>query len=105
MTATSTSLSPSTNPPRFKLIFFVPPSSLSICKTAIFASGAGQYPGFGKYTECCWTSVGTAQFRPGKTATPNIGTVGVLEEVLEVRFETLCVGEEVVREAVCALKR
>ncbi|KAB8304240.1 hypothetical protein EYC80_003657 [Monilinia laxa] len=47
----------------------------------------------------------TAQFRPGDTANPNIGTVGTLEEVPEVRFETLCVGEETIRHAVEALKK
>ncbi|EDN96078.1 hypothetical protein SS1G_12284 [Sclerotinia sclerotiorum 1980 UF-70] len=98
----------STQPPKpqpFKLIFFVPPSHLSTCKTAIFATGAGRYPGPGNYTECCWTTTGTAQFRPGDTANPNIGSVGTLETVEEVRFETLCVGEEIVRSAVEALKK
>jgi hypothetical protein len=74
---------------RFKLIFFVPPSALEACKTAIFAAGAGRYPGPGNYTECCWTSLGIGQFRPGGTANPNIGSVGVLEKVGEVRVETL----------------
>ncbi|CAD6442171.1 ee3bf2cd-7fa5-4b96-9a6b-da9676843350 [Sclerotinia trifoliorum] len=91
--------------PRFKLIFFVPPSGLAACKTAIFAAGAGRYPGPGNYTECCWTTIGSAQFRPGDSANPNIGSVGTLEEVQEVRFETLCVGEETIRNAVEALKK
>lgn len=90
---------------RFKLIFYVPESSLKACKTAIFAAGAGRYPGPGNYTECCWTVMGTGQFRPGATANPNIGSVGVLEEVKEARVETLCVGEDVARKAVEALKR
>ena len=89
---------------RFKLIFFVPPSALEACKTAIFAAGAGRYPSPGNYTECCWTSLGTGQFRPGAMANPNIGSVGVLETVEEVRVETLCVGEDVARKAVEALK-
>jgi hypothetical protein len=90
---------------RYKLIFFVPPPSLSACKTAIFAAGAGRYPGPGKYTEVCWTSLGTGQFRPGDSAKPAIGSVGKLEQLEEVRVETLCQGEEVVRRAVEALKR
>jgi hypothetical protein len=90
---------------RYKLIFFVPPSALSACKTAIFAAGAGRYPGPGKYTECCWTAMGTGQFRPGDTANPHIGSVGVLEEVAEARVETLCLGADVARKAVEALKR
>lgn len=90
---------------RFKLIFRVPETDLQACKSAIFAVGAGRYPGAGNYTECCWTVIGTSQFRPGEAANPNIGSRGVLEKVKEVRVETLCVGEEVAREAVQALKR
>ncbi len=94
-----------TAPARFKLVFHVPPSALAVCKSAIFAAGAGRYPGPGNYTECCWTTMGTGQFRPGDTANPHIGGVGVLEEVQEARVETLCVGEDVARKAVEALKR
>lgn len=89
---------------RFKLVFFVPESALQACKTAIFAAGAGRYPGAGNYTECCWTAIGTGQFRPGDTANPNIGRQGALEEVKEARVETLCVGEDVAKTAVSALK-
>ncbi|KAL9628042.1 MAG: hypothetical protein Q9164_007412, partial [Protoblastenia rupestris] len=89
---------------RFKLVFFVPESALKACKTAIFAAGAGRYPGPGNYTVCCWTILGTGQFRPGDTANPNIGNVGVLEEVKEARVETLCVGKDVAKKAVDALK-
>lgn len=90
---------------RFKLIFFVPPSALVACKSAIFAAGAGRYPGPGNYTECCWVALGAGQFRPGDDAKPNIGKVGVLEEVQEAKVETLCLGEDVVRKAVEALKK
>ena len=86
------------------LVFFVPPSALAACKAAVFAAGAGRYPGPGNYSECCWTAMGTGQFRPGDTASPNIGSVGTLEDVQEARVETLCVGEEVARKAVEALK-
>ena len=89
---------------RFKLIFYVPTSNLKVCKKAIFAAGAGRYPGPGGYTECCWTAVGRGQFRPGNTASPHVGSVGELEEVEEARVETLCIGEDTVRKAVEALK-
>lgn len=89
---------------RYKLIFFVPPPSLSACKSAIFAAGAGRYPGPGNYTEVCFATLGTGQFRPGDTAKPAIGTVGKVEEVEEYRVEILCSGEDVVRRAVGALK-
>lgn len=48
--------------------------------------------------------MGTGQFRPGNTADPYIGKIGQLEEVPEVRVETICVGEDVARKAVEALK-
>ncbi|CAO1601405.1 hypothetical protein XANCAGTX0491_005068 [Xanthoria calcicola] len=89
---------------RFKLVFFVPESALQACKKAVFAAGAGRYPGPGNYTECCWTAMGTGQFRPGDTAKPNIGSPNALEEVKEARVETLCVGEGVAKDAVSALK-
>ena len=89
---------------RYKLIFFVPQSALLACKAAVFAAGAGRYPGSGKYTECCWTAMGTGQFRPGDTANPHIGSVGAVEEVQEARVETLCLGLDVARKAVEALK-
>lgn len=90
---------------RYKFIFHVPPAALEGCKAAIFAAGAGRYPGPGKYTECCFTTFGTGQFRPGDGANPHIGKVGALEFVEEAKVETLCVGEETVRKAVAALKK
>ncbi|ENH62222.1 hypothetical protein FOC1_g10015188 [Fusarium oxysporum f. sp. cubense race 1] len=89
---------------RFRLVFNVPKLSLAQCKEAIFAAGAGRYPGPGNYTECCWTVIGTGQFRPGDAAKPYLGEVGKLEEVEEARVETICVGEDVARNAVKALK-
>lgn len=95
-------------PTLFRLIFNVPESHVAACKAAIFSAGAGRYepPGApSKYTECCWTAPGTGQFRPGDAARPHLGTVGMLEQVPEVRVETPCCGEEVARRAVEALKR
>ncbi|KAI0206291.1 GTP cyclohydrolase 1 type 2/Nif3 [Astrocystis sublimbata] len=87
---------------RFRLMFHVPSSAASACKTAIFAAGAGRQ---GNYRECCFTTTaGTGQFRPSEGANPAIGKVGALEEVEEVCVETLCVGEETTRKVVAALK-
>ncbi|PHH72652.1 hypothetical protein CDD80_4392 [Ophiocordyceps camponoti-rufipedis] len=89
---------------RYTLVFYAPPAAVAACKTAIFRAGAGRYPGAGNYTECCWSTSGTGQFRPGDAANPHIGRPGTLEETPEVRVETLCVGVDVVRNAVAALK-
>ena len=48
--------------------------------------------------------MGTGQFRPGERANPHLGKPGQLETVQEARVETLCVGEDVARKAVAALK-
>ncbi|RDA96306.1 hypothetical protein CP533_1599 [Ophiocordyceps camponoti-saundersi (nom. inval.)] len=89
---------------RYTLVFYAPPAAVTACKAAIFRAGAGRYPGSGNYTECCWSASGTGQFRPGDAANPHIGRPGALEETPEVRVETLCVGVDVVRDAVAALK-
>ncbi|KAN0071834.1 hypothetical protein V8E54_010430 [Elaphomyces granulatus] len=94
----------STTVTRFSLIFYAPPSAVLACKSAIFKAGAGCYPGPGNYTECCWSTMGTIQFRPRDAANPHIGRVGALEETPEVRVEALCVGEDIARKAVAALK-
>ena len=90
---------------RYALVFYAPPAALKVCKEAIFAAGAGKYPGPGNYTECCYILRGTGQFRPGDGAKPHIGTVGTLEETDEVRLETVCSSRDVAKDAVEALKR
>ncbi|KAF2685870.1 hypothetical protein K458DRAFT_417064 [Lentithecium fluviatile CBS 122367] len=90
---------------RYKLVFYVPHSALDACKKAIFAAGAGRYPGPGGYTECAFVSKGLGQFRPGDAAKPHIGHVGELEHVEEMKVETLCVGRDVAVKAVEALKK
>ncbi|KAI0485338.1 GTP cyclohydrolase 1 type 2/Nif3 [Xylariaceae sp. FL0804] len=89
---------------RFSLVFYAPRDAVAACKAAVFRAGAGRYPGPGNYTECCWSAAGTGQFRPGDAARPHLGRVGELEEVPEVRVETLCATEDVARRAVAALK-
>lgn len=90
---------------KYKLVFRVPVPDMEAVNTAIFAAGAGRYPGPGGYTECAWYTIGTGQFRPGDAANPHIGQVGALEKVEEARVETLCVGEDCARKAVEALKK
>lgn len=91
-----------TSATRYKLIFHAPVAAVAACKQAIFAAGGGNYP---MYSEVAFTALGTGQFRPGEGATPNIGSVGELEEVQEASVEILCVGEETTRAAVEALKK
>ncbi|PGH06830.1 hypothetical protein AJ80_08103 [Polytolypa hystricis UAMH7299] len=87
---------------RFKLVFFVPPSHVDVCKDAVFDAGAGRYPQ-GKYSKACFQTLGTGQFLPGDGAAPAIGTVGGEEKVEEYRVEVLCVGRSMMEQAVKAL--
>lgn len=87
----------------YRLVFNVPEIHVAACKRAVFLAGAGRHPE-SNYTECCWTTVGSGQFRPGEGTNPHIGSVGEVEVVPEVRVETPCVGEDVARKAVEALK-
>ncbi|CAL5875219.1 uncharacterized protein PFLUO_LOCUS9523 [Penicillium psychrofluorescens] len=89
---------------RYKLIFFVPPSHLELCKEAVFTTGAGSFPG-GKYTKCAFQTRGTGQFLPNEGADPAIGAVGTLERCEELKVEIMCLGREVMLNAVKELVR
>jgi len=90
---------------KYKLVFTAPPLDLPKIKEAIFATGAGSYPGPGGYTEVCFTTPGVGQFKPGANAVPHLGMPGKVEEVGEVKCEIFCNGSEIAKAAVAALKR
>jgi len=102
--------SPSDQTP-YKLIFFVPPSSLTKCKSAIFnTSLCGVFPLPASantigYTNVCWETRGTGQFTPGPDSTPDIGERGKLTVLEEVRVEVQIRGRENVKMVVEVLKR
>lgn len=87
---------------RYKLVFFVPHSHLTVCKDAVFNTGAGSFPQ-GKYSRVCFQTSGIGEFLPGPEAVPNIGEAGKLERVEEMKVEILCVGRETMLQAVEAL--
>ncbi|PYH96054.1 hypothetical protein BO71DRAFT_397439 [Aspergillus ellipticus CBS 707.79] len=89
-------------PDRYKLVFFVPHSHLEACKEAVFATGAGTFPG-GKYRKCCFQMPGQGQFLPSEGANPAIGEVGTVETVEEMKVEVMCLGRTVMLQAVEAL--
>ena len=89
---------------RFTLAFTAPLPFLESTKEAVFEAGAGTWPGQ-HYSRVCFETKGTGQFLPESGAVPNIGAIGKLEVVEEVRVEVLCVGRDVVLAAVKALKR
>lgn len=84
---------------KYKLVFFVPVPQAEQCKEAVFSAGAGQYPQ-GKYSKACFQTLGTGQFLPGDGAKPNIGQVGEVERIEEMRVEVLCLGRPVMLKSV-----
>lgn len=72
--------------PMDKLVVFVPLEAEDAVRAAITAAGAGA---IGDYADCTFTTAGQGRFRPLVGATPHIGSVGHLEEVAEVRIESV----------------
>jgi dinuclear metal center YbgI/SA1388 family protein len=71
-----------------KLVTFVPQTAVETVAAALFAAGAGRL-GVGNYSECSFRSSGTGTFRPGIGASPQVGEIGQLNFVDEIRLETV----------------
>lgn len=69
-----------------KLVVFVPEDAAAAVKEALGKAGAGA---IGNYSHCAFSAKGLGQFLPGSDTNPYIGTEGKLEEVAEVRIETI----------------
>lgn len=85
----------------FKLIFYVPKTSVEKVKSAVFATGAGH---LGNYSHCSFETEGVGQFKPLKDANPSLGSVGEIERVEELKVELIC-REDVLKNAIVALKK
>jgi len=69
-----------------KLVVFVPVAHAGHVREALGRAGAGY---IGNYSHCTFNIVGTGTFKPMEGANPFIGSPGELEEVEEVRMETI----------------
>lgn len=69
-----------------KLVVFVPESNLEEVMDALRSEGAGW---IGNYSDCTFQIKGTGTFRPGEGTNPYIGKQGNLEQVEEIRLETI----------------
>jgi dinuclear metal center YbgI/SA1388 family protein len=69
-----------------KLVIFVPEQHQREVLTSLFALGAGQ---IGNYDCCSFRSMGRGTFMPQKDAKPFSGRSGKLNEVEEIRIETI----------------
>ena len=81
-----------------KLVVFVPEHNVDAVAKALAEAGAGA---IGDYTECTFRTQGKGTFRGGECANPYLGEKGRLEEVEQVRVETV-VPAHAVRRAVDA---
>lgn len=69
-----------------KLFTFVPIAYAEKLRAAIFAAGGGH---IGNYSEASFNTGGTGTFKPQAGANPTIGTVGIREEVQEIKVEII----------------
>jgi dinuclear metal center YbgI/SA1388 family protein len=69
-----------------KLLTFLPAPHVEAVAGALFAAGAGH---IGQYTSCSFRTAGTGTFFGGEGTRPVLGEAGRLEEVAEVRLETV----------------
>lgn len=79
-------LVPSVEDELFKLVTFVPKGYLDQVRNAISEAGAGW---IGNYSHCTFSLAGTGTFMPLEGTSPFIGTRGKLENVDELRVETI----------------
>ena len=79
-------LMPTEARPLLKLIVYVPASHIDAVRTAICNAGAGH---IGHYEGCTFTTPGTGTFCPKEGTNPFIGQAGKLEQVDEIRLETV----------------
>ncbi len=71
---------------KYKLVFYVPADHEKKLLEILFQTRAGV---IGKYTCCSFRNQGTGTFKPGSSAKPFSGSIGVLSQVDEVRIETI----------------
>lgn len=69
-----------------KLVVFVPGECVGPVADALTEAGAGV---IGEYTHCTFRTPGTGTFLPGEATDPYLGEKGRLENVQEIRLETV----------------
>jgi dinuclear metal center YbgI/SA1388 family protein len=71
-----------------KLVTYVPVDHFEAVRDALYMAGCGH---IGNYDCCGFSTAGFGNYRPLQGASPFLGKVGEMEEVEEVRLETLIV--------------
>ncbi|MCP4452430.1 MAG: Nif3-like dinuclear metal center hexameric protein, partial [Planctomycetes bacterium] len=72
--------------PHYKVIAFVPQKHVTPVAQAMYEAGAGR---IGHYAQCGFQTEGTGTFMPLDQAKPFVGQRGKLEQVQEIRLETV----------------
>jgi dinuclear metal center YbgI/SA1388 family protein len=86
---------------QFKIVVFVPASDVEKVAEAMFEAGAGW---IGEYQKCSYRVSGQGTFLGGKATHPRIGQRGRLEQVDEIRLESIT-AEWNIAEVVMAIRR
>ncbi|WP_251555035.1 Nif3-like dinuclear metal center hexameric protein [Neobacillus muris] len=82
-----------------KLVVFVPKSHAEDLRHVLGEAGAGF---IGQYSHCSFSAEGIGRFLPGENTNPYIGKQGQIEDVEEVRIETI-VPEPLLKKTVAAM--
>ena len=82
-----------------KLVVFVPVSHAEEIRRVLGNAGAGF---IGNYSHCSFSVSGKGRFLPGENTNPFVGEAGRLEEVEEVRLETI-VPESMIKKTITAM--
>ena len=84
----------------YKLCVYIPQTHLEQVKQALFSAGAGVQ---GNYSDCCWQTLGTGQFKALEGSSPYLGQQKKTEYVNEYRLEML-VSNDCLKQVVSALR-
>jgi hypothetical protein len=87
--------------PRIQIIIGVPQTHLYVVLDAMAEAGAGA---LGEYTHCSYFSPGVGRFKPSAAANPVLGDRETVNEVPEVRVETIC-DRDKVKAVIAAIRR
>jgi dinuclear metal center YbgI/SA1388 family protein len=82
-----------------KLVVFVPASHAEEIRNVLGKAGAGF---IGNYSHCTFSTSGTGRFLPGENTNPFVGQPGQLEEVDEIRIETI-IPEPLLKKAITVM--
>ncbi|MCC6616539.1 MAG: hypothetical protein IT320_23905 [Anaerolineae bacterium] len=88
------------NPTRVQIVVGVPHTHLYTLLEAMASAGAGE---LGEYTHCSYSSDGIGRFKPSAAANPTLGAKETINEVPEVRVETICPRDKV-KQVVTAIR-